>query len=418
MNDHQNNIELMRSMGATKGYDPIPPDQYLYFLYDSDPRQKALAWVRAKTIRLNHRSPYCTNEDGNALTLSHMAADFGWPLSFASRIWSQLKSKGLVASDEQGRLCLCGDVPTPKKVRTETNQVNCTINLPPYLRQQFQALSSERQAEFVRCYTCFLQFSHQVEADSIALARALKEPIEAKLLSEFGLKKKPGKKRRSPGSHLVQLTLLAVPEFDVQPKQGGVQTGAVDLYAPANGCEQATASYIDTEVSENRESPPSSVVSVCEEEAGSDTTTTEGINSLPQTTEMLARYGLHEWELIDKLARLCRQERADATDEEIALKFQEKADQMISERRKITPALMLTAVPKLFVGEPFLLWRKGRSTSNVADAMVAEHAAPVEDRLINSSNCARCFGAVQEFESGYVSPCACTARGKNRPETS
>ncbi len=58
--------QLMQAMGA-KSFDPIPPDQYLYFLdEDETAEQRLLAWLRSKTIRGRRSGPtaYAHDERG------------------------------------------------------------------------------------------------------------------------------------------------------------------------------------------------------------------------------------------------------------------------------------------------------------------------------------------------------------------
>ena len=241
------NAELMRSMGSKKGADPIPPDQYLCFRTSKDPRQRALAWVRSKTIRHKHRSPFCVDEQGRALSLSHMALDFSWDLGFASRILSQVETMKLVAKDAQGRIFLCGDVPDLIPER-ERYSLDCTVNLPPYIQDQINHLTPVRRAAFERKWKAFSDFSEAVDRDAIAAARAVKAPFESGLFAEFDLRKKPGKKRRKEDKPSVQLTLLTVPNFDVQSTPDSAQSADPHPYAGESTSAQPTPTYIYSEV--------------------------------------------------------------------------------------------------------------------------------------------------------------------------
>jgi hypothetical protein len=73
---HQQNVELMREIGSTKGYDPMPPDQYLTYQNKRyPPKLRLWAWMLSKTIRQGHRSAYAVEEHGKGLTIQHGAAD-------------------------------------------------------------------------------------------------------------------------------------------------------------------------------------------------------------------------------------------------------------------------------------------------------------------------------------------------------
>lgn len=131
------NDELMRLMGSKKGSDPIPPDQYLYFLEDPDPEQRVPAYVRSKTIRMGHRSPFCVDEHARPITLDRLAADCGWQPSHASEYLSRLETKGLVRTERGGtepgtekdlRIYLCGRVPLRSQVKAKEKRtpIPCT----------------------------------------------------------------------------------------------------------------------------------------------------------------------------------------------------------------------------------------------------------------------------------------------------
>src|SRR5512132_958284 len=67
---------LMRAMGSTKGFDPMPPDQYLSYQDKRYPLKiRFWAWLCAHTIRLGHRSPWAVGRKGQELHIEHAAAD-------------------------------------------------------------------------------------------------------------------------------------------------------------------------------------------------------------------------------------------------------------------------------------------------------------------------------------------------------
>jgi hypothetical protein len=257
--DHQKNIELMRRMNSPNGSDPIPPSQYLYFLDDPNRVQRVVAWVRSKTIRQNHRSPFAVDQNQRALTLSHLAADcFNGNLGNASNTWKAAESQKLVAKDEQGRLCLCGNVPSrnsQQKQHDRDEDVVCTEN--QVLRtnnqlRQFEALPAEDRERFQAACPRFAQWRDAVMADAVAAARAHIEQQERLFLEGFGLPRQNGKKKRdlSDKPLCVQLTLLAVPNLNVQTNRSSVRAANPTVYSGENGHvhSQNGGASINTEV--------------------------------------------------------------------------------------------------------------------------------------------------------------------------
>jgi DNA-binding MarR family transcriptional regulator len=118
------------------------PDQYLYFLEDDHPEQRALVYVRSKTIRFKHRSPYCVDEHGCPITVKRMAADLDWDLGFTSGILKRLVNKGLIRTEhgkEPGtsrelRIFLCGEVPLPSQRKKDEQMVNQEERSVPFYK--------------------------------------------------------------------------------------------------------------------------------------------------------------------------------------------------------------------------------------------------------------------------------------------
>lgn len=249
--DGQGNLELMKAMGSPNGSDPIPPTQYLYFLDDPNPVQRVVAWVRSKTIRKGHRRRYAVDQNGNTLTISHLAADcFKGNLGNASSAWKDTEDQKLVAKDNEGRLCLCGNVPSRSAALKSLNsqqltedEVFCTENQSVLRtekqRLQFLALPAPKRELFKQACPKFAEWSAAVEADALAAARAHVEAEERRFLDQFGISRQQGKKRppkeREP---YVQLKLISVPDFDVQTTADSVQTESAIPYEGKNGSVQ------------------------------------------------------------------------------------------------------------------------------------------------------------------------------------
>src|SRR5438445_5829057 len=75
---------LMREMGATR-WDPTPVEQHDFFLDEvpgESALQRALAWMRAHTIRRGRWRAYAVDEKGNELHIERLAADLGWKVKW------------------------------------------------------------------------------------------------------------------------------------------------------------------------------------------------------------------------------------------------------------------------------------------------------------------------------------------------
>ena len=271
----------MREMGS-RAFDPIPPDNYLYFVHDESapPLQRALAWVRAHTIRYGHRSPFCVDEDGNELTLEHMAADFKWSVKHARCTWEDLEDRGLVKLDRHKRLCLKGDTPLPTAPPDddEDSELDNAKNLyrffPKYLAKQIQQLSEDARRRLIRDYRVYTKFQDRVKAEVMAKARAIEEEMDAQFFAQFGIEVRRNKKTRENGNNVVQITLNDMPENVVQVFQNPVQPDSAILYNAKNGAVQ-DLHPIYTEKTEKTETLSSSSSSV--EEPPEPTTTKKSI---------------------------------------------------------------------------------------------------------------------------------------------
>jgi hypothetical protein len=231
------NEELMAQMGSENGYDPIPPDQYLYFLNDRDPLQRLLAYVRSKTIRVRHRSSYCVDEYGNPITLEQIAADFGWSLTHARQTWADAEERGLVKRDQDDRLCLCGNVPLPPKPNCKLDEAkkNCTVFFPQYLRQQIQQLSKNSQDRLQSEIQAYTEFEDRLKSDALALAREILEDCEERFFARYGLELRRNKKtRENNGREFVQVKLNTLPNQYAELFENFVQDENPILYKAEN----------------------------------------------------------------------------------------------------------------------------------------------------------------------------------------
>ena len=167
---------LMREMGSKNGaWDPIPPDNYLEPLDNSDnPEEIVIAYVRSKTLRSKHRSAWMTDDRGNELSLSNLAADCGWSLPHASAYVARVVERGVIRTERVGqnlRIGLRADVPRRETCKTNVKQLPVQSNCPPYILNQINKLAPERRESFERRYQRQSEIRSEVLAAGMSVLR-------------------------------------------------------------------------------------------------------------------------------------------------------------------------------------------------------------------------------------------------------
>jgi hypothetical protein len=209
----------MRDLGATT-WDPTPVDQHDFFLDDipgESPFQRALAWMRAHTIRRGRWKAYAVDEKGEELHIERMAADLGWKVKWAQEVWRRGEEHGMFRRETRfpSRLYLNGKV-TRRSTAVKSNGCGdlsrCTtasspLVLPRYIERHIAKWEPDRRAAFLARGERIEQWGREIERDAMAAARAIKDQRKDGLFAEFGLPKMPGSKRREPPK-TVQVTVL------------------------------------------------------------------------------------------------------------------------------------------------------------------------------------------------------------------
>lgn len=235
---------LMAEMGSLKGFDPMPPDQYLYFLGKKEPPlQRLLAMVRACTVQRGRRSAHCVDERGKDLRLADLEKLLDMEHGNFKRVMREAIERGLIRvgraepgsgqnshnSRHPHRIYLCGSVAESNGYEGgEEKGGVCTDPLRFLSITQKEVYAGWRKDQQERFYAEFdsaVNYKLQVEREAIALARhigdrALDQVFAAHALPKTRLATAP------PESKLLQLTL--VPAVD-----GSVQTRSVPT--PASG---------------------------------------------------------------------------------------------------------------------------------------------------------------------------------------
>lgn len=177
----------MRSMGSKKGWDPIPPDQYLTYM---DKRYETWlrlwAWLLSKTIRPEHFSPHAIDERYNTLTLKDAESGLKASTQKIRDAWAVLEAEGRVHR-EGHELHVHGEVKLPDE---ESAQKVGTERFPSYILLQINKLASEKRTEFEAETERDEAFEKQVLADFTAGVRVIFDQKENTRFERFGLKKR------------------------------------------------------------------------------------------------------------------------------------------------------------------------------------------------------------------------------------
>ena len=216
----------MRDLGATR-WDPTPVDQHDFFLDEipgESALQRALAWMRAHTIRRGRWKAYAVDEKGQELSIERLAADLGWKVKWAQEVWRAGEGHGLFRREKQfpSRLYLSGKVirRASHSSSDEYGKVGrCTTDsssfvLPGYLDRQMARWKPERRTAAVARLARRHQWKELVMRDGVSALREITEQHDDILLRDLGLEKRHQPKRREP-QRTVRVVLLADPESQV-----------------------------------------------------------------------------------------------------------------------------------------------------------------------------------------------------------
>src|SRR5690242_6399500 len=204
--------QLMRAMGSEKGFDPMPPDQYLTYQDQRySPAQRVWAWMLSKTIRHGHRSKHAVDEQGKPLTLQHAALQLEMDGGNVRKGWRELESEGRVRRDGK-TLCVCGSFKLPVQANKKRSEV-CSDLLSPYYMKQIKRLPEDRQAALFARYEEQRKLESKLLAEAVAGVRSIFDHRKDTVLLDFGIKKIREKKRRPTESPLVPFLLPIVEGF-------------------------------------------------------------------------------------------------------------------------------------------------------------------------------------------------------------
>jgi hypothetical protein len=277
---------LMAAMGSTKGFDPMPPDQYLYFLGKKEsPLQRLLALVRSKTIRKDHRSAHCVDENGKELRQADLRRELGMDWGNFRRALNEAVARGLVrvgsrsspteaaasrshrqnggASAHPHRVLLCGSVAESIGYEEATKDALVSTDsswITPAHLKIVAGWPKERQDRFYGEFHSEVKLIRQIEADLIAKARDVRAARLDRLFSAHELPRKHLPKRRAPESRLVQVTLLAAAIFESAQTQSVLTSAPESVPTDARASVPTAASLLTQRTTRGEETSSSSVV--------------------------------------------------------------------------------------------------------------------------------------------------------------
>lgn len=191
------NLDLMRKMGSTKGYDPMPPDQHQWQRAKGEPLiHRIWSVLCAHTIRGREtkpgqtvRTPYATKDDGKT---PFMAPDLVRELDDdrgnVRRGWIHGEQLGLWHRDDKGRLWLNGTVTeTHFNEAKEKRKGDLTLDFTRIDMKKIKHLQKDRQEEFWRVWKAYKSYRSALIADRLAEERKSLDQIDDNIRTAFGL---------------------------------------------------------------------------------------------------------------------------------------------------------------------------------------------------------------------------------------
>jgi hypothetical protein len=240
----------MSKLGSKKGFDPMPPDQYLTYQNKRySPTLRLWAWVLAHTIRLGHRSPRCVDKSGRELTLKHASADLDMDPGGVRHAWVLLERENRVFRDGK-RLCIRGEVVLPMDYLDkgeEKAQEVCTATLPPYILNQINKFTPEVRKAFIAEEETDRVLKNRLQAECVAGVRLIFDQRQDNRFQRFRLKKIRAEKRRAPAPEFVERVLPSLHGI-VQTFLDPVRTSKKGCTEGKNGVAQTSVSLLPTEI--------------------------------------------------------------------------------------------------------------------------------------------------------------------------
>jgi hypothetical protein len=426
--DHTNNIDLIRRMGGTKGYDPMPPDQHAWPMkFGGTHVQMLWSWMCANTIARGRRSPYAVDEKGHDRHIEHAAADLNLDLANARRAWRTGCDMGLWKNGNvkdckaKRRLYFSGEV-KPKsneldEPETNDGRTNGEKSLyrpfSPYIRQQILRLTSLKRRALLDRLQQEEVLQNRVIADFTEAVRTIFDQRQDTLFDQYRVKKirinrKPDPKREARDQRIRSLVPV-VERF--------VQTSFA--FEAKEDCTSSPDGHVQTCVSSFTSSEN------YQREAGGHISDIENQKTAPVQNGRPARPPA-------KIPNSDEPESDILTDTLISCGFAHLEPAEVDQVRvalgktglRLFDGILRDRLTRGRIGLPVLveLAKKAQQTERRLDRRHAPRppseeyqrsAPPDEDPVISTQQCGKCGGKLETLKSGRVLPCACALRERS-----
>ncbi len=221
------NLELVKAMGSTRGYDPMPPAQHEWQMTKGQPTKYRLwSWLCAHTIRARGkpgeqkiRTAYATQDDGKKpATLIHAARDLNIDLGQLSIAWSEGVEDGLWRRDGETRwLYLNGDVSAGQVLlAAKKRRIESTSNLSKIVLLQIKALPEEAKAATLARLKASRQYNEAQIAAAVAEKREAWAAMDDTILRAVAIERKRTGRHAPPPAPLPQMLLEFVQSTTAQ----------------------------------------------------------------------------------------------------------------------------------------------------------------------------------------------------------
>lgn len=261
-------LRLMKAMGSTQGFTPLPPAQHHWQIaMNQPPLYRIWSWMVKHTCHWSagpeKGSPYAVDDEGKELHIEHLAADlFNGNVGNAQAYWREGGKLGLwrKGSKKDGlrRLYFNGELKPeasddPEQGEEKVNPKLLYRSFPAYLLLQLNDLPDERLDAFVKVDKPAFERWQGIQAGVIEGLRVIADREEDSRFAAFGLEKRRIEREKSAsngtahsngnGAHAAArdrvLPLLPEIETVVQKFETLYKVEEKTLYEESNGAVQS-----------------------------------------------------------------------------------------------------------------------------------------------------------------------------------
>jgi hypothetical protein len=363
------NAELMIAAGSETGnWDPTAPEHWRWQLaHGTDDDEIFLAWVFSKTCYMS-KSPFCVSERGTPLTLKHAAQDLNWTEKKTQAVAARVEGQGRVRLEKGKRVWYRANVPIDETKKasktdplTEGSDEFVQRSWSSYVYEKYKKAPEELRKRDAANTPLLKTWAENLEADALAAVRVVIAQVEDIMTADIGAPKIRIKKRPPERARMVQMKLLAEPEFvqsySTNPLTEFVQSAKGDRTNGQNGSnkpESATPSLLSSDT--DTDSPSSSALSQVSE--ADQLASALEIDDDVAAQILFATRKAAPKESVEVIVELCRAKRAQ-----------------VGTGARNLPGLLLHGVPKMARGAPLVAARRAVAARAKESADFAEAEA-------------------------------------------